>query len=495
MNLAGLNAARYWLSLALAAATLSLYLPSLAADFQFDDYLVIVRDTRVQSFTAWLVSMPGMRPLLKLSYALGHEFGHGPRGFRLVNILVHGANACLVLRLFERASLRHGLAPAAALGVAAATALLFAFHPVQTEAVTYISGRSSSLSALACLAALSAWLRAVENPSSGQGMRWWAALFFVFALAVKESSLVLPVILLCWWLAQPNPPAARVAWRASTPMLALCLAGTAVLFALPAFRQLVLDALSRRSLWQNLLLQAEAIPYLAGQLLALGSMNPDPDLPMPSGLTPSIALRLALLLLLVGGAVAFRRRYPAFAFATLWFFAWLLPTHSLLPREDPVNDRQLYLAMAGPVWFVIFSSWYIIDRWRTRVSACCSISSTVAAMLVLAIVAAVLAAATYTHNRAYATETSFWEDVAAKSPHKPRVLNNLGYAYALACRDGEAATMFERVIALDPGNTLAQVNLDLLRKGLLRGRQAVPCPPSGVGPPPESGSDARHQRG
>ena len=46
------------------------YANALQASFQFDDWDVIVRDPRVQSFTAWWASMPGMRPILKLSYAL-----------------------------------------------------------------------------------------------------------------------------------------------------------------------------------------------------------------------------------------------------------------------------------------------------------------------------------------------------------------------------------------------------------------------------------------
>ena len=66
------------LPLALLAAAIALvYLPSLGASFQFDDWNVIVRDPRVQSLAAWLASMPGTRPLLKLSFALNHELGDG----------------------------------------------------------------------------------------------------------------------------------------------------------------------------------------------------------------------------------------------------------------------------------------------------------------------------------------------------------------------------------------------------------------------------------
>jgi len=142
--------------------------------------------------------------------------------------------------------------------------------------------------------------------------------------------------------------------------------------------------------------------------------------------------------------------------------------------------------MAGPAWFAVLTGWRLIGRRRTHTPATRHAPgpSVAVAMTTLAVVATVLAWTTYTHNRIYATEVTFWENAATGSPHKPRVLNNLGYAYAMACRDAEAAAMFERAIALDPENTLARVNLALLRKGRLQGGQAVQCPSSGVGPPP-----------
>ena len=36
------------------------------------------------------------------------------------------------------------------------------------------------------------------------------------------------------------------------------------------------------------------------------------------------------------------------AFSVLWFFLWLAPTNSFIPRLDVANDRQLYVALIGP---------------------------------------------------------------------------------------------------------------------------------------------------
>ena len=66
--------------------------------------------------------------------------------FHLVNVGIHAANACLIFTLLTRLTTR---------AVALITALIFALHPVQTEAVTYVTGRSSSLSTLFILLTLS----------------------------------------------------------------------------------------------------------------------------------------------------------------------------------------------------------------------------------------------------------------------------------------------------------------------------------------------------
>ena len=112
------------------------YANSFAGIPQYDDWNVIVRDPRVQSLSAWLASMPGIRPLLKFSYALNHALGGGVAGFRALNVAVHALNAALVLRVLAGSGRRFGLPSTQAAFAALVGAAVFALHPVQTEAVT-----------------------------------------------------------------------------------------------------------------------------------------------------------------------------------------------------------------------------------------------------------------------------------------------------------------------------------------------------------------------
>ncbi|MBS1108604.1 MAG: hypothetical protein H6Q88_596, partial [Anaeromyxobacteraceae bacterium] len=142
----------------LLVAVAAAWATSLAGTFQFDDWNVIVNEPRVASLGAWWGSMPGIRPLLKLSFAMNQASGLGLAGFHAVNLAVHAASALLVLVLLrgvvERVQASRPDSGAAPL----LGALLFALHPVQVEAVTYVSGRSSSLAGMLALGSVVTWL-------------------------------------------------------------------------------------------------------------------------------------------------------------------------------------------------------------------------------------------------------------------------------------------------------------------------------------------------
>jgi len=476
------------LALALGCALLAVvtYLPAIAASFQFDDWGVIVADTRVQSLAAWAASMPGVRPLLKLTYALNHELGASPVGFRGFNIAVHALNTAIVYTLLHGLGTKQGRDTASARLAALVGALLFALLPVQTEAVTYLSGRSTALAATFALASLLFWVRSLEPPRP-RSLRLLSAALFALALGVKETVIVLPLALLLWRTvarsAEPTPSSLPRARRARAALaetaLHFALAGLAIVLALawPPYRRLLDVSVQARGIGINLLTQADAVLWLAGQMLCLAPINPDPMLPVAGALSGASWLRAALILATVVAAFWQLRRKPALAFGLLWFFLWLLPTNSLLPRLDVANDRQLYLALIGPAWLAGLA----LARLAGRGDGLAARWQAIAAAVVLAALVGGAAFATLRQNRIYASEVTFWEAVARRTPANARAANNLGFAYALACRAPDAAREFERAARLDPSGVRARVNARLLREGALpagaaQGECARPVP-------------------
>lgn len=453
-----------WMMLLLPAlpalAIALLWWPSLPASFQFDDWNAVVNDPRLQSLTTWWQSMPGIRPLLKLSYTLNFTVGADPAGFRVVNILIHALNATLVWWLLRDRGLRAGLTTTHATRAALLAALIFALHPVQTEAVTYITGRSSSLSACFCLLSIYCWVR------SEQSTAWLAACCACFAAAIasKETALVLPLALLLFSAEQPL----RATLKRLAPLLLLALLALLLALSLPKYRYLLEVSLDTRSLGDNLLTQSHALLYLAGQLVRVTNSNADPQLAV---ITDADALSAVLCLAwvsLLAVALLKVRKAPVGAFAALWFLLWLAPTNSVLPRLDVANDRQLYLALIGPAWWLAVRV-TVLHRARPAVA-----NVAAAALLVL------LAYATFQRNRIYDTEVSFWQDTVARNPLNARAANNLGMAYALDCRLDEAMLEFERSAMLNPDDYHARVNVILLRQGMLPGAEPHRCADAGL---------------
>lgn len=438
----------------LAVAVLLAYFSALTGTFQFDDFNVIVNNPAVHSLAAWRDSMPGIRPLLKFSYALNWAVHSGPFGFHLFNVLVHVVNTVLVYRLLRALTDERVDGQWAPL----IGALLFALHPVQTEAVTYISGRSVSLMALFYLCSVLAWLRADRSENSAV-WRMLSAGLFSAALLVKETAVTLPLALLLLDGVQHRLAPAQMLRRQFWHWLVL-IGGLLVMAASPTYRHLFEVSFSARSTIDNLLTQANAVYYLAAQLLLPWRMNVDPDLPMMTTLSPVLALQILVIIAIVVVGIRNLRRRAWFAFAALWFFLHLLPTNSLLPRLDVANDRQLYLASIG-VFFAVGIGVQNLMRHANR-------PRLVAAITGLVLVG--LGVATVQRNEVYGSAVAFWEDAAMKSPGKPRVANNLGYAYQQAGRLAEAKLAYQQAIELDPDYWRARINLDALDNPALEGQ-------------------------
>jgi tetratricopeptide (TPR) repeat protein len=418
----------------LAAVTVVAYLPSLVGPFQFDDYNVIVHYPTVHSWSALLEHAgAGVRPALKASYALNWMLDPAPVGFHLFNIALHALNAVLLFLIGMRIRVQ---VPNAA-PVAFVAALLFALHPMQTEAVTYISGRSSSLMAAFYLSALLAYLANRPWPLS--------ALLFALALATRETAVTLPAALLLVELCR-GTPWRSIARRQAAHWLLLAGAGAVVLFNARYF-ELLAYGFGSRSLADNLLTQIGGVSYLVWHLVSLQGLNIDPALPTLHQWTPALALQLALLLALLTLGIASLRRRPWLAFGILWFFLHLAPTNSIVPRLDVANDRQVYLACWG-LFFALCVQLAALPPATLRAAA--------AALCIL------FAGASVLRQADYASEIALWEASVRSSPWNARAHNNLGYAYYEAGRKPEARREIRAALRLDPAMEKARANLVLL---------------------------------
>lgn len=421
----------------LAAITALAYLPSLAGPFHFDDYNVIVHYPTVHGWGALFERAgAGVRAVLKASYTLNWTLDPAPWGFHLVNIALHALNAVLIFAIGRRLSAGWGMRSQAP---ALLAALLFALHPMQSEAVTYISGRSSSLMASFYLAALLAYLANRPWPVS--------AALFVLALATRETAVTLPAALLLVELCR-GTPWREVARRQAAHWLLFIAAGVVLLLNQRYF-DLVAYGFAERSLADNLLTQIGGVSYLLWRFIALHGLNIDPALPSLSEWSPALVMQGMLLGALLALGVASIRRRPWLAFGLLWFFLQLAPTNSIVPRLDVANDRQLYLAS----WGLFLALAVQIARLELPPRF---------ARAAAAALCVVFAGANLVRQLDYVDEVTLWEATVHSSPWNARARNNLGYAYYQAGRKPEARREFQTALVLDRSEKKARANLVLL---------------------------------
>ena len=413
-------------ALAVAAVAAAVYLPSLAGVFQFDDYNVIVNYPTVHSWGALFERAGGgVRPLLKASYAFNWTLGGG---FSLFNIALHAMNAALLFLIGDLLFRDRRAAFFAA--------LLFALHPAATEAVTYISGRSSSLMAMFYLGAMLAYLR---------GAHWSiSAALFVLAVATRETAVTLPAALLLCELCRGERPAWREILRRQWAHWGLLIAGGLFVLFNQRYFDLIAYGFDERSLADNLLTQVGGVSYLVLRLVSLHGYNIDPALPTLTEWTPALAFQAFFLAsLFIIGVVNLRRR-PWIAFGVLWFFLQLAPTNSIVPRLDVANDRQLYLA-----------------SWGLFLALCIQLRNL--PVLAFSIVLVFFTVASVLRQLDYRSEIVLWESSVALAPWNARGHNNLGYAYQLAGRTQEARREYQAALLLDPAHAKARLNLHFIR--------------------------------
>lgn len=426
----------------LLLATVAAYANSLFGPFQFDDFNVIVDFEPVHSWSGWWNNLGhGIRPLLKLSYLGNWLLSPMTFGFHLFNLLVHLAVVLLVWRLAALLCRQWGIEGEWAPLLAAA---IFALHPVNSEAVSYICGRSSSLSTLLLLAAILAFERQHDG-----GSPLWSLLLCAMAVAVKESLLLFPLTLLLW--GRIRGTSWRQLLRVQWPFWLLGLSLTIWMLSVPNYVAAAEHAASGRSMLGNLALQLQAMLYLLGQWCWPLALNIDPDL---RGLATASPIYLSMLLAAAFLCWRHWHRRPWWGFALLWLLLHQLLLYLQLPRIDIANERQLYLA-AWPMALALACEWRytLAENWRRPIAA------TLLMPMFLLLVQ---------RNGDFRSEIALWQQTATLSPDKARVHNNLGFAYMLDGQDAMARAEFMRALQLQPGFGKAVGNLRRLDAGRTR---------------------------
>jgi len=450
---------------AAAAMAISVYLTALHNPFVYDDYHTVIDNASIQSGVTNLRAIfwhDVTRPLVNFSYAVDRTlWGPAPFGFHLTSVLLHALNVVLLFWFARR--MRLGLMPAFA------AAALFAVHPMMTEAVGYVSGRSELLCATFFLVALlcgDRWIHATQARG-----RWLAAMLaaWVAALATKETAAMFPFVLVLYdWLKpdaarpfqggeggaeSPALPFSRRLRGVYAPMIMLTvLAGLARVYILARIEYPGQVSVH----WQYLLVNADVFRrYLAMMAVPTGQAMFHEVKAIDSLFDLRALAGLAVVAVMLAVIWRLRRSEWLISIGLAWFPLLLVPSAVLimLDQGEPMTEHRVYVASAG----LFLVAGVVVQRVIERVSGRVQLVRAGAAVLALLLLSFV--ADTLLRHEVWRSPVTLWRESVDLAPKHPRPRLLLGQALADAGRRDEAIEQFRTAVSLRPSDPVGHLEL------------------------------------
>lgn len=439
--------------------------------FVYDDVTSIVQNRVIRDLPAFLqgegLRFNPRRFVTYLSLAINYRLGGlDVTGYHVFNLAVHLITA-VTLYLFALVTLKTPRLCSSRLArhawwVALFSALLFVAHPLQTEAVTYVVQRTTSLAAffyLLCLL-LYALARGKESRLPAVPLFAGSLVSALLAMLCKEIAATLPLAVLLYEVSFFTS-----SWRSRLRLLLpLSVLLSVVPLALlsggrPAGELLsVADRMTREtaliSRTQYLLTQFKVIAAYLRQLFVPYGQNIDHDIPLATGflaadVLPAFLL-LAALLAFAGWLYRNGTRDAAWrlvGFGIFWFFLTLLVESSLIPIRDVMNEHRLYLPSIG---IALAVSTALVLALGSRPRVLLGLGS---------LLVAALGFATWQRNWVWQSELTLWQDAVRKSPDKGRPLHNYAKALSEAGEHGKAILHYQMAIRRGLASPDTLVNL------------------------------------
>jgi len=359
--------------------------------------------------------------------------------------------------------------------IALFTALLFACHPIQTQAVTYIAQRFASLATLFFLLSLVTYARSripsAAGRSNNRALIWYGVslLSAVLAMKTKEIAFTLPVVIALYEFLFLEGSLKKRILLLLPFLLTMAIIPLNLLATSKPLGEVLRDVSEATRLQttvsrgEYLVTEFTVIVTYLRLLFFPVNQNLDYDYPLfKSFFMPEVVFSALLLSLIIGTGIYLlyrdRRSHHGVgrlaAFGIFWFFITLSVESSLIPIADVIFEHRLYLPSVGFFLTCTSALFWGVDRLRNRWAKAEQV-----VVIALAAAVIVLAGLTYARNTVWQSEVSLWNDVISKSPLKARGYNGLGLAYFNKGRYDRAIEAFARAIELYPTYGVAYNNI------------------------------------
>jgi tetratricopeptide (TPR) repeat protein len=449
-------------------------------DFAFDDAHTVRNNIYIRDLTniprffrdaTTFSSNPSnqtYRPLMPTLFSLDYRLAGNrldPFYFHLDSfvwyVLQLGLMFIFFLHLFDRAY-AHRWNKAVAL---IATAF-YGFHTANAETVNYLSARSDSLSTFWLIVAFVLYFKLPKT-------RWHGAGLFLVPIVigsfVKQSVLVFPALLFFYALFFEDDEnrddlgfrrILAVGLKTALPSLLLC----GLLYGLQAYMTPATFTPGGTSRFEYLITQPYVmLHYFENFLLPMWLVADTDWVPFQSVLSLKFFAGALFIALMLGAAwiTHQKREWRPVAFGIIWFFVALLPTSSLIPFAEVINDHRTFFPYIGLVIALVWGIAFYLYREDARQPL-----QPIARRLILVMCAMVIglhAAGAHARNEVWRDGESLWKDAVAKSRQSGRVWMNYGLALMARNDLSGAEQAYTKALELAPQYSYAHINMGILR--------------------------------
>lgn len=446
------------------------YWNSFDVPFQFDGHNAVrdnpdIRD--ISNINRIFNSFPH-RPFVQITFALNYHFHElDVWGYHLVNLIIHIVNALLVFwlvlqilnRLKEKK--RISLQDPEILFVAFATGLLFAVHPVQTQAVTYIVQRMASLATLFYLLAVNCFLKGRSLIQKRRFAWIWfvlSGLSGLLGLFTKQIVFTFPImILMLEWILYDDMDS--ILKKNKKVSLIVGIIFLAFLLVLPLYYNLDFSTVFKTiepqqghtytlNNYTYFLTQLRVhITYLRLIFLPI-NQHLDYDYSISESLFEwKVILSGLFLLTLFILAVRYRKKYPIFSIGILWYFIASAVESSIIPIPNVIFEHRLYLSIIGIIIITFFTLFNLLKNNYSII------------LLIIVIINLYL---TYERNTIWQTEEKLWEESYLLSPNKARPINNYSSIIITENKFLNSYLLYNNALNINPNYLEPKVNLNRL---------------------------------
>lgn len=462
--------------------TYAVFQNSLSNDFVFDDESVIIGNASIQSLSSipkYFTADEGFhkvigryyRPIVSASYALDYSiWGLDPYGFHLTNVIIHIISCLLLFKIFRVLFWRYKYRNLISL----LSTLIFAVHPIHTEAVSWVSGRTDSLVTLFFFASFLFYLeftKELEYHKEDNSLHkitkknyvylFLSLLFYAAGLLTKEMIVTMPVIIILYDFVYRKKDIKYLKENLITYIL---FSGITIIYFIARY-ELLKDIPERENylyfIGKNYDIvigtMLKTIPVYFRLLFA-----PFPLLYHYNGVIPdaksiidgSVILSLLFVAFLVFLSVYFYKKDSIVSFCIIFFLVSLLPVMNIVPTMNLMAERFLY--------FTSFAFALLICHLAMAGSSKRDFSMLTIGMIVII---GALSYLTYKRNAEWKDNNTLY--MSAQGVEGSVLLVNEGNIYANSKKYDEAEDFYKRAVELRDNNLLAHHNMGLIY--LLRG--------------------------